>query len=139
MTRVLCDRQKCEPQFVQLSNLPFVRPIHKMRHLSDLYIKCVLCPTCHLSNLYIKCVICPTYHLSDLPFVRPTICPTYHLSNLYKMHHLSHMSVNCVICLTRHLSNLSIRSVICQTSPYLNYNCNKNYLLLEEKRNNVVC
>jgi hypothetical protein len=54
VARVFCDRQKCDPQFVRLSdpqfvrpiqNASFVRPIHKMRHLSDLYIKCVICPT----------------------------------------------------------------------------------------------
>jgi hypothetical protein len=75
MTRVFCDRQKCDPQFVRQSDLQFVRPmqnasfvrpIHKMRHLSDLPFVRPIYKMCHLSDLYIKCVICPIYHLSNL-------------------------------------------------------------------------
>jgi hypothetical protein len=67
--RRLSDRHLSDLTFVRpwhLSTPTFVRPVHKMCLLSDLYIKCVICPTCHLSDLYIKCVICPTCHLYEL-------------------------------------------------------------------------
>ncbi len=49
-----------------LSDLPFVRPIHKMRHLSDLP--------------FVRPAICPTY-TQNASFVRPTIFPTRNLSD----------------------------------------------------------
>ena len=79
MPRVFSDRQKCDPQFVRLSDLQFVRPmenasfvrpIHKMRHLSDLPFVQPIHKMRHLSDLY------KMRHLSDPTFVRPDVCPT---------------------------------------------------------------
>jgi hypothetical protein len=91
MTRVFCDRQKCDPQFVRLSDPTFVQPRTKnwhlsdlrleMRHLSDLRLKHNICLTWSLSDLRLKHNICLTWSLSDLKFVRPDICPTWRLSD----------------------------------------------------------
>ncbi len=92
--RRLSDRRLSDPTFVRPRHKSvhhFVRPILKMRHLSDLYSKCVICPTHHLSDLSMKCVICPTY-------TKCVICPTRHLSDL---------SIKCVICPTRLPLNLN--------------------------------
>ncbi len=79
MPRVFSDRQKCDPQFVRLSDLQFVRPmenasfvrpVHKMRHLSDLPFVQPIHKMRHLSDLY------KMRHLSDPTFVRPDVCPT---------------------------------------------------------------
>ncbi len=65
----------------------------KMRHLSNLYIKCVICLTYKLNGSYVRPDIGMSVHhfvqpihkmrhLSDLPFVRPEICPNRNLFNL---------------------------------------------------------
>jgi hypothetical protein len=56
---VLCDRRLSDQN---LSNLPFVRPIHKMRHLPDLP--------------FVRAAIRQTY-TQNAPFVRPVICPPW--------------------------------------------------------------
>jgi hypothetical protein len=77
MTRVFCDRQKCDPQFVQLSDPTFVRPTTKKGHLSDLRLKMR-----HLSDpKFVRPDICPTRRLSDPTFVRPDVCPTRRFSD----------------------------------------------------------
>ena len=55
------------PTYTQ--NASFVRPIHKMRHLSDLtYVQPPFCPTCTQNASFVRPTICPTRNLSDLKF-----------------------------------------------------------------------
>ncbi len=68
MTRVFCDRQKCDPQFVRLSDPTFVRPTTKKQHLSDLRLKMR-----RLSDLGLKHNVCPTRCLSELTFAQPNV------------------------------------------------------------------
>jgi hypothetical protein len=111
MTRVFCDRQKCDPQFVRLSDPTFVRPTTKKRHLSDLRLKMR-----RLSDLGLKHDVCPTRSLSDPKFVRPDICPTRRLSDLYIKCVICPTYTKCVICPTRCLSDpMFVRPDICPT------------------------
>ncbi len=67
----------------------------KMHHLSDLYMKCIICLTYTWNASFVR-PIHEMRHLSDPSFVRPTVCPTYtqnasFFRPIQKMHHLSYL------------------------------------------------
>jgi hypothetical protein len=78
--RDFCPTDVCPTDVCPTNVYPTVRPRHlsdpnthrhlsdlrlKMRHLSDLYIKCVICPT--------YCNVCATQHLSDPTFFQTSL------------------------------------------------------------------